>query len=509
MKESRVKNTIINLKQGITAQLISYPLSFITRTIFVKYLAVEYLGVNNLFSNIILLFSIVESGIGAAMESVLYGPLYDKNYKLVNSIIFLMKKAYFIVSVVVLGIAVLIYPVLDIFTGITEVSEIHSIYIMFVLKNVCSYWFADTLSLLIVDQKRYIYIKYTQIFNIIQYILQSIVLILTQNFIVYILIQTLCPVFVYVMIKIKCNQMYPFIGKNKLMADMSSEIKNDIKRKCSSGFVMHLSYIIMNGTDTIVITRFSGMAVAGIYSNYLMIVRLISAFLNVFFDSVKGSIGNMLAEDNKELSFRTYNKLFFLTMLTVGFSASCLISLLNPFIKIWIGEQYLLDQTTVVLIALVFVCCNEGFRQIICIFKWTSGLFIKDKWFGLLEGLCNLVMSLVLVQKWGINGVLFSSIISSFITTFSTAYVNYKYIFEIGFKNFFGMLVNYCLKIGCVCIFVYLTSSRIVASDIFDLIILFSYCISTTLIGLLAFFHKNEYFQYYSSIFRRMITGKK
>ncbi len=79
--DSRITNSIKNISFGITSQLIQMLLGFVSRTIFIRYLDAEYLGVNGLFTNILSLFSLAELGVGSAFLYALYKPIAAKNKK--------------------------------------------------------------------------------------------------------------------------------------------------------------------------------------------------------------------------------------------------------------------------------------------------------------------------------------------------------------------------------------------------------------------------------------------
>ncbi len=64
---SRTKNSIKNVGVGSFLQLFALLLSFVTRTIFIKLLGIEYLSVDGLFSNILTLLNFTELGIGSAI----------------------------------------------------------------------------------------------------------------------------------------------------------------------------------------------------------------------------------------------------------------------------------------------------------------------------------------------------------------------------------------------------------------------------------------------------------
>ena len=75
IEESRTKNTIKNVKTGAIVQIINKLMAFIVRTVFIKMLNSEYLGITGLFTNILTILSFTELGIGTAIIFNMYKPL--------------------------------------------------------------------------------------------------------------------------------------------------------------------------------------------------------------------------------------------------------------------------------------------------------------------------------------------------------------------------------------------------------------------------------------------------
>ena len=68
--EKAVKNSLI----VATCQVLYLIASFICRTVFIKMLGAEYLGIIGLFNNILTILNFVELGIGSALVYRMYAP---------------------------------------------------------------------------------------------------------------------------------------------------------------------------------------------------------------------------------------------------------------------------------------------------------------------------------------------------------------------------------------------------------------------------------------------------
>ena len=137
MNNSRTVNVIKNMSVGLIGQFLSLILSFVSRTIFIKYLSADYLGLNGIFTNILSILSFAEMGIGSAIVFALYKPLAENNIPLIQSIMAFYEKIYRIIGFVVFSLGLVITPFLNLI--IKEKPQINEnltvIYFLFLLTQ--------------------------------------------------------------------------------------------------------------------------------------------------------------------------------------------------------------------------------------------------------------------------------------------------------------------------------------------------------------------------------------
>lgn len=135
----RVKNSVINISVGLGNQIIITSLSFISRTVFIRTLGVEYLGINGLITNILAMLALVEAGIGASIMYSLYKPVAENDQNKINVLMKLYRNAYMIIALIVLLLGLSIMPFLEYFVKDTTVENIHLIYSIFLFNTVAPY----------------------------------------------------------------------------------------------------------------------------------------------------------------------------------------------------------------------------------------------------------------------------------------------------------------------------------------------------------------------------------
>ena len=108
MNNNRTKNSFRNSVIGSGSQIISIFLNFIVRTIFIYTLGNEYLGINGLFTNILLVLNFAELGFGSAIVYNLYKPVAFDEKERIKSLVNFYKKVYLVIGVVVLVLGLLV-----------------------------------------------------------------------------------------------------------------------------------------------------------------------------------------------------------------------------------------------------------------------------------------------------------------------------------------------------------------------------------------------------------------
>lgn len=427
---SRVKNSIINSIYASGSQIITLVLTFIVRTVFIRKLSVEYLGVNGLFSNIITMLSLADLGIGISIPYTLYKPLADNNKEKIKALMSLYSKIYNLIGIIVLVIGIAITPFLSyIIKEMPNIPNIQLIYILFVLNSALSYFFIYKKLLLDSDQKGYIASKIIMNVTIIKSILEIIVLYTTRNYILYLSVSIITILFQNIIISMKCNKMYPYIKEKTKQKVEKSDI-TELKKNTIALIFYRLGTVVMNGTDNIVISKYIGIAMVGIYSNYLMIINAITKIVSQIFDAITASIGNMVVTTDSNKSEDILYKLQFLNFWLYTFFSVCVTVLINPFIKIWAGDEYVLSVVVAFIIGLNLYV--YGMQSVVSSYRNAYGLFIQGKYRPIIMSIANIILSILLVRILGIFGVILSNVICRlFIMGIYDPIVVFKY----GIKN--------------------------------------------------------------------------
>lgn len=500
-QRSRTENSIINSAMSIVTQVLTVVLNFAVKTVFIKMLNDEYLGVNGLFTNIITMLSLADLGIGIAIPYSLYKPLAKKDEHKINVLMNFYKKVYTIIGIAVLLIGLSLTPFLGlIIKDIPKnVPHLSLIYILFVIHSASSYFFVYKKFLIDSDQKGYITSRIIFTFSTLLSIIQIILLVTTKNYILFLLSSIILVIIQNIYISSKANKLYPFI-KNKTDEKLEKEDMEGIKKNVSSLFIYKVGTVIMNGTDNIIISKFIGLIIVGFYSNYVLIINSITTVLNQIFNAITSSIGNLVVTTNKKRSKEVYDNLNFANFWLYALFGVCIIVLINPFINIWIGKKYVMGFSIVFLLVLNFYVL--GMQSVTNSFRNAYGLFWIAKYRPIIMVIINIVISVVLVQFIGIEGVLIGTLISRLLTTaWLDPYIVHKYGFEISPKSYYIDYLKYLVIFIAISIILNYFVSMITINNIFILILIaILVVISVNVILVLLFFKTSEFNYFYDKI---------
>lgn len=504
----RTKNSIKNIYISILTQIIITLLGFVSRKVFIDSLGTEYLGVNGLLTNVLSMLSLVEGGIGTSIVYNLYKPLAENDEPRIIALVQLYKKLYGILAIVIFGLSLTLYPFLGVLMkdGNT-ITSINIIYFIFVFKNMISYLNAHKWSLINADQKGYVLAKYNLIFSVVTTISKIVVLMITNNYILYLLIEA--GIFIVQNLwngKI-VNERYSYI-KTKKKYIIEKDVKNNLITNVKALFLHNVGSYCVFGTDNILISTFISIKAVGIYSNYTMVIEQLSSLLTPILSGIGESVGNLIATESKEKSYEVFNVTYLVNFWIYGVFAIFLYNLLEPFINWWLGTGLLLDKLTFAVILINFYI--SGMRKSVIIFKSKAGIFSNDKYVPIIESMLNLGSSLILVKYFGLAGIFLGTTISTIaLPLWIQAKLVYNKVFE---KELSEYLKKYFIYLAITIIAGGITTglcNLITIVGFMGLVFKGIVCVTVPNIIIILILYKTSEFKYILSIFKTFINVKK
>lgn len=434
--ESRTKSSIKNIIYTVGGQLTKELLAFAVRTVFIKTLAAEYLGVNGLFTNILSFLSLAEMGVGSALVFSMYKPMAEHDEEELKMYMAVYRRVYTFIGILVLTIGFSLTPFLDFFMKERpNIPHLELIYVLYVLNTGATYFFSFKGSIFNADQRAYVVTANTTIFNAVQSIARIGILLLTRNFIAYLTISIAIVYIQNLVIARKADKAYPFL-KDKNVKKLSREELITIKKNIGALLMHKIGSVVLNSSDNLIISKYVSVVSVGLYSNYSLLINAIKTTFDMLMDSITTSVGNLCAKESKEKMLKVHNAILLLNIWIASFCVICLYNLLNPFIKLWIGEQYLFSHTTILAVLISFYI--QITMRTSEIFKSALGLFWNDRYAPVGQCILNVVVSVLLVQRMEIVGIFVGTSVAMLLTKWwITPYIIYKNKFQINVINYF------------------------------------------------------------------------
>lgn len=453
----RSKKSFKNITYSVFFSVLTIFLSFVSRSVFLDVFDPEYLGLITIVINIIGILSLTELGITSAIGYALYKHINNNDYQKINELMKFIKITYSIIGLIILTVGLLFIPFLDsIFTSSIDRKTIILTYLLYLLTTAISYFFTFKQVLVISDQNSYIVTNITGIIRTFRAIAQLVIVSFYQSFMVWIILELICNSVTFLIINRHVNKKYIWLDLNiekkyRVLLHENKDVLINLKN-----IVFHkFSGVITTQTDSIIIGIFANARDIALFANYLLIVNGITTLLIQFFNGLTASIGNLIAEGNNKKSYNIFLQIYHLE-LYIGICVTYILyKILNPFIEVWIGEEYLFSNVFVIIICANFLI--QVTRRTVDFFKDGYGIFF-DIYAPLIQASINLVISIILGKFFGIIGVYIGTFISSLpLIVFWRPYILYKRGFNIKFSEYLIGLS----KITVLSIIAILTSQQI------------------------------------------------
>lgn len=430
MEDSRTSNSIKNSGVMILGRIATMLMDFILRTVLIRCIGIQYGGVSTLFTDILQVLSLMELGLGGAIIYALYKPIADEDYPKINALMCFYRNAYNVIAISVFMLGLICIPFLGVIVkNVPNIKEdIRIIFMLYVLASSCSYLAIYKETLVKASQMSRVVVRIETILQIVFMGLESLMLLIFREYMTYLVLRVIFYLARNVLISREVKKRFPdvnFNGKERLNKEEKHRLKNDIAAMA----LYKISGVVLNGTDSIIISAFLGTGIVGIIGQYRMIQNFISNMSNNIWVSVLPSVGNLATTNNTERQYRVFSCVNFGSFVFAAIVSVGMFVLINPLVGLWVGKNYTVPIEIVGAIAFnmylfLTILPFQTFRD-------ANGLFVQGKYRPVIMSAINVGLSLLLVKPWGLFGVLFATPVSRLVTqTWFDPYAVYKYVFK-------------------------------------------------------------------------------
>jgi len=400
--DKNLKNSFVSLTYFICELIVT----FIARKYFLDYLGKELLGLNTLVNNILQFLNLAELGITSAVGFSLYKPIKNKDYTTINDIVSFQGILYRRIGLSILIGAIVLCAFFPLIFDKIELPLCYA-YATFavLLYSALLGYFVNyrmiVLSSAQLDYKNTIAIRSCKILCAIFQTLAIMYMPYPYEtwLFIHVIFSTITSIWLNMLIRKTC----PWLTESqKKYYELKNEY-NIIILKIKQLFFHRFSAFILTQLSPIIIYALISVSMVAIFGNYGLITTGIFALCNAVFNSIAAGVGDLIAEGNRDNTYSVFKELFCVRFLISTILSFCVYELSNPFIILWIGQEYLLSDSVLILISItLFINIS---RNTVDIFINGYGLF-HDIWAPVVEAILNIGLSILLGYMFGLSGIL-------------------------------------------------------------------------------------------------------
>lgn len=427
----KTKKTILNYVTDIIPLLIVSLLGIFKIKFFIQELGNETLGLYQLFSQIMVYIALVDGGLSSAVLYSLYKPNIDDDKTKINEIISAAFKIFSLIGIAIFFIAAIVGFLVPFFIKDYSFPYMYIVvaFLLFSISNVIGYFFVPINAFLEVKGKKYVTNLSLQIGQIVQSVLEIVLLLSGWSFFSILIMHSI--------IKLLSNIIIAVYFRNKYNDYTLKNRKKDFSfvKKVKDLIFHKINGLISSNIDVIIISKVLGLASVAIYSTYFYVINMLKSILGKLSSSMLAIVGNEIAKDKDKVYniFMEINSIMFFIGTVVCVP---LFFALDGFIDIW----YEGDIKTSALISTACVIYLFCFliKETVAMFVNAAGLFKETKICAMCDTVINFTLSILLVFKLGISGVLFATAFSVLVAEyFMKNFVLHKHVFKRKVNKFY------------------------------------------------------------------------
>lgn len=404
----RTKKVFLNMICDIIPYLIIGIVGLIKVRFLIRYIGDVGNGYYHTINQIITYVFLAQIGFGDAVIFSLYKYFSNDDKKNINRIYSGSRIIFKRIGFVILSIIMLVSLLLYLFYGFEDGYRNTSI-IAFIIIS-CSYLIAyfgcgqTYLAILSASENKYIY---SIVFNSIKLLCDIGIIVSCYLFkslesiaITILIAKIIEEIVIRIVMKHKFPWLHKVKNENTKMFSMTKDLAS-----------IQIGNLILNNVDSIILVSFLGPVMVSIYSSYVFITRYLNEICAKIELAVVNSFGNIFAKGDNDKVYPLFKELLIIFIILV-FSIGITFSLgIRSFINLWIGkENYILEYNTVILFSLISLLYILSLPLLSLINS--KGLFKDNKNIIFISAITNIVISIILINIYGLNGLLLGTVIA-------------------------------------------------------------------------------------------------
>lgn len=449
MKKKLKSNiTLVNSLSSLLLQLLTIISGFIIPKLTLNTFGSEVNGLVSSLTQFLSYINLLEGGVTGVITASLYKPIVNKDEEKISSIMKTTNKFYSKISIIFIIYSLLlavIYPI--VFNNSFNYLYVFSLTLILSITLFIQFMFSLCLRTLLIANKRVYIVSFVQIIIlIINVLLFYIIIKVYPNIHILKLVTGLVYVIQPIIFSRVVNKYFK-IDKN---------VKDDKKLLKSrwDGFGINVAAFIHNGTDVAILTILTNLKKVSVYSVYALVTTGIKKIIISISQGITPTIGNIYASDNKEELNRKFEIYEFVMFVLVFFFFAVGGLLITPFVLLYTKNITDVSYNEplmgyILMLAEGMYCIREPYVSL----AYSANKFKEIKWPAYIEAIINIVLSVILVFKFGLIGVAIGTLVAmTYRTLFHVHYFKnnvinrspihfYKKLFMFGLSTIIGIII--------------------------------------------------------------------
>lgn len=428
----RKKRLAINTASSLLYQLTALICGFILPRLILSHFGSEVNGLVNSITQFLAIIAFLELGVGAVVQSSLYKPLADKDDIETSKIItsangFFRKLAVILLFYVI--VLICFYPLIinedyDFIYTATLIAAMS-------ISSFAQYYFGvvDRL-LLTADQRGYIQYNSQSVTLIINTIACAVLINLGAGIQIVKLTTSLIYLARPVALRLYVNKKYNI---NRRISYTGEPIKQKW-----NGVAQHVAAVVLDQTDTIVLTLFSSLSNVSIYGVYFLVVNGVKNLLISLTNGVQALLGELWAKQEIDELKNTFLWAEWAIHTGVVFVFGCTASLIVPFVRVYTAGIH--DANYIVPVFALLITLANGMhclRLPYNIMILAGGHYKQTQKNYIIAALQNIIISVLTVKIWGLVGVAIGTLVTMVYQTVWMAWYDSRHFLNIPLSVFF------------------------------------------------------------------------
>lgn len=413
MSASRTERSITNAKVSLFFLIATFLLNFFSRKLFLDGLGAEVMGMRTTIWTFLGMLSLSELGIASAISAALYKPLAERNYTAINEIVSILGWLYTrVFGFITLGLIVFLFFMPSLLGDMkAPIEYAYMTIVAFFIGTMLSYTVNYKSIILSADQKHYKINYITQGSIVVKGIVQVLILLYLPNpYIYWVLTDIIFSAGSVYFVDRITRKEYSWLEIKKGQGREYLKKYPEILKQTGQLFVYNISVFIFSQSSQALIPVIVSISAVTFYENYKNLVANTRAAIYAVFTNLGSGTANLIAEGNKEKIYSFFWEITSLLYLIGGIGAFGIFSFSDDFISLWLGDSYILPQTTLLVLSLTAYL--DYTRGSIDAYIFGYRLF-KDVWSSIALGIIIIGLSFLFGKYigWGTTGILLGNYI--------------------------------------------------------------------------------------------------